>query len=372
MLGDAAEEKHLNHVVAPPRIFFVSVELAHCLALSFSHVFLLPPPSFTPISIPISRSRSPRSSLHDMELSPRKIEAVSGLTAGLVTTLVVHPLDLIKVRLQLSSQTATKPFALVATIIDQIRHDAQTAQISRRGPLSGPVMLTRQLYRGLAPNLVGNLAAWSLYFLLYAELKQVMAQGLLLPQSTLHYLGASTVAGLTTSLLTNPLWVLKTRILGKSEYDAGAYRTVRQAVASMMKKEGVASFWKGSIPSMFLVAQGSLQFTFYDHIKDWHRPSAGASPLLSTLQYIYASATAKILSMLVMYPTQVVRSRLQDYNPHNEKRTIMSVCQSIHRRAGWTGFYRGIGANMLRVVPATCITFVSYEGVKAALTARLE
>lgn len=301
-----------------------------------------------------------------MDLSPRKIEAISGLSAGFVTTMVMHPLDLIKVRLQLSSQTNTKPFALVKSIIDRIHKDAvlEALDITKRRAYGSVV---RQLYRGIGPNLVGNLTAWSLYFLLYAEFKLRLSNNSLLPQSTFHYLGASSMAGISTSLLTNPLWVLKTRILGKSRYESGAYQSVAEAVTKMLKNEGISSFWKGSVPSMFLVAQGSLQFTFYDRIKDMHRTNQEVPSQLTTLQYVYASAASKVLSMLIMYPTQVVRSRLQDYNPLHEKRTIISICQKVHLETGWLGFYRGMGTNMLRVIPATCITFVSYEGVKSAL-----
>lgn len=303
-----------------------------------------------------------------MDLSSRKVEAISGLSAGFITTIVMHPLDLIKVRLQLSSQTTSKPFALVRSIIHKIRQDALIEahpENSAKKPKSS--LLLRQLYRGIGPNLAGNLTAWSLYFLLYAEFKLHLSENSLLPQSTFHYLGASSMAGITTSLLTNPLWVLKTRILGKSRYESGAYQSVMEAVTKMLKNEGVSSFWKGSVPSMFAVAQGSLQFTFYDRIKDMHRTNQEVPSQLSTFQYVYASAASKVMSMLIMYPTQVIRSRLQDYNPHHERRTISTICKKIYHETGWVGFYRGISANMLRVVPATCITFVSYEGVKAAL-----
>lgn len=37
---------------------------------------------------------------HDAGLSPAFVEAISGLTAGSIATLVVHPLDIVKTRMQ--------------------------------------------------------------------------------------------------------------------------------------------------------------------------------------------------------------------------------------------------------------------------------
>ena len=106
----------------------------------------------------------------------------------------------------------------------------------------------------------------------------------------------------------------------------------------MLAKEGITSFWKGTIPSLFLVVQASLQITIYDHIKVYllsphHRSeSIGATSHLSTWQYLYSSASSKIISMLILYPTQVVRSRLQ-YS-QDSSLSIVSIVKSctIKRR----------------------------------------
>lgn len=179
--------------------------------------------------------------------------------------------------------------------------------------------------------------------------------------NTLTYFLSSSLAGMTTSLMTNPIWVLKTRILGSSRTDARAYKSVFDGVRSMIKHEGVLSFWKGTIPSLFQVFQASLQFTIYDNLKNLHGEDNGKP--LSTLQYTYISATAKFVSMVVMYPAQVVRSRLQ--NAHMRKETIRSVVVRLWREEGKVaGFYKGLSANIVRAVPATSITFVAYELVK--------
>ncbi|KAK6454171.1 mitochondrial FAD carrier protein [Scheffersomyces xylosifermentans] len=315
-----------------------------------------------------------------ISLSRRQTELIAGLSAGFSTTVVTHPLDLIKIRLQLSiadiNGANNKRFGSILGILNKINEDAVAnynkarlkPQQTRRGleALNNykSTHLVRQFYRGITPNLVGNISAWGLYFTLYAEFKSMITTG----SSTINYFSSSTLAGISTSLLTNPLWVLKTRILASSRNDSKAYKSITDGVISILRKEGILSFWRGTIPSMFSVFQGSLQFTFYDNFKNYTQKRYETDQL-TTAQYIYISATSKIFSMSIMYPSQVVRSILQNYEGKSkDERTIRSAVKHLWSKEGIRGFYKGISANILRVVPATCITFVVYESVKNRLT----
>ncbi|KAG2733705.1 hypothetical protein G9P44_003230 [Scheffersomyces stipitis] len=306
-----------------------------------------------------------------LQLSRRQIEATGGLTAGCITTLVTHPLDLIKIRLQLSHShprgTSHRAFEPILNIFKKINEDA-LQDFKKTQKLSGPSQLKkfrlthllRHYYRGITPNLVGNISAWGLYFTLYSEFKSLEFTS----NPSVNYFSSSTLAGMSTSLLTNPLWVLKTRILGSSKNDSKAYKSIADGVVSILRKEGVLSFWRGSIPSLFSVFQGSLQFTFYDNYKNFISKRYETEQL-TTAQYIYGSAFSKIFSMLIMYPTQVVRSILQNYQGDSkQERTIRSVARHLWKEDGPRGFYKGLSANILRVVPATCVTFVVYETVR--------
>lgn len=298
--------------------------------------------------------------------SRRQIEVVSGLTAGFSTTIVTHPLDLIKVRLQLSHGPSSKPFDLLSKVIHEIGDSATKARDNAVVKKPKPYYLLQQCYRGVGPNLLGNVSAWGIYFSLYSEFKNVMPSN----EGTATYFTASTLAGMTTSIVTNPIWVLKTRILSTPNNEK-AYRSVADGIRQICNKEGVRTFWKGTVPSLFLVFQASLQFTFYDHAKLYLTQNTDASSTseLTTMQYIYASVFSKTLSMSILYPSQVVRSRLQSYNFEQEQRTIAKVVKQIwQHEGGWRGFYRGLSANIVRVLPSTCIMFLSYESTKRYLS----
>lgn len=289
--------------------------------------------------------------------SERQIEAASGLMAGFTTTIVTHPLDLIKVRLQLSDKPSTRPFDLLLDVVRNINRDATSLYKSPGNKKPKSICYLQQYYRGVGPNLVGNVSAWALYFSLYNEFKNLMPTS----GGTTTYFTASSLAGLTISVLTNPIWVLKTRILSTSNIESNSYKSLMDGVSQIYKNEGLATFWKGTIPSLFQVFQASLNFTFYNHAKDYLMMKLETNEIL-TVQYIYASVFSKTVSMILLYPSQVVRSRLQRYNFDGSKRTLTNVIREVWTGEGkFRGFYRGLSANIVRVLPSTIITFVSYE-----------
>ena len=91
-------------------------------------------------------------------------QAFCGIGAGIISTLVMHPLDLVKVRFQVSTTSSIS--------------DAAVKGLKKPGTLEeiwgslrdiGKHEGIRGLYRGLTPNLVGNASSWGLYFLWSVE-----------------------------------------------------------------------------------------------------------------------------------------------------------------------------------------------------------
>jgi primary-amine oxidase len=110
------------------------------------------PRALPPLDNPASRPAS---------LSPQIVEAAAGFSAGVVSCLTVHPLDLLKNRLQLNTSARSRPGDSLRIIRSVVRDE---------GGL-------RALYRGLWPNMLGNSLGWGLYFLFYGEAKAILARG---------------------------------------------------------------------------------------------------------------------------------------------------------------------------------------------------
>ncbi|CAJ2508027.1 Uu.00g092130.m01.CDS01 [Anthostomella pinea] len=302
-------------------------------------------------------------------ISPALVETIAGLSAGSVATLAVHPLDIVKTRMQIHRSSAANPQSL--TTISLLRTLTRTPH-----PIAA-------LYRGLTPNLIGNASSWASFFFFKARAEQAILNlkgptgtgssdaASLSPQD---YFVASAVAGIFTQAITNPVWVLKTRMLSSNRGAAGAYPSMWAGAAQLLKTEGWRGFYRGLGISLFGVSHGAVQFTVYDPLKKMYiarvRKSSSGNrdqepQRFSNEATLVISSISKLVAGAVTYPYQVIRSRLQNYNADERfGRGIRGVVRRTWREEGWRGFYRGIVPGVVRVMPATWVTFLVYENMK--------
>ncbi|KAK2703503.1 hypothetical protein QYM36_018083, partial [Artemia franciscana] len=232
---------------------------------------------------------------------------IAGISGGVASTLILHPLDLIKIRFavndgQISIRPQYKGFL-----------DALANILKSEG--------TRGLYRGVTPNAWGAGAAWGSYFFIYNVIKTRMSNG-----DTSKNLGpilnmvAAAEAGVLTLALTNPIWVVKTRLClqyGNSPArasDAKRYNGMIDAFVKTYKHEGIRGLYKGFIPGVFGVSHGAIQFMCYEEMKARYnmRRHLPIDAKLSTMEYLSFAALSKLIAATATYPYQVVRARLQD------------------------------------------------------------
>lgn len=234
------------------------------------------------------------------------------------------------------------------------------------------VAVMRAFYRGLMPNMIGNSVSWALYFMWYGKIKdviratrpQVRVSGKRELGSSDYFL-ASGVAGVITAVLTNPIWVIKTRMLSTARNTPGAYKNILDGTVQLYRAEGVKGFYRGLIPSLFGVSHGAIQFMAYEQLKNRFGASRqGGKVGLTNVDFLYLSALSKIFAGSITYPYQVVRARLQTYDAQVKYNGTWDVVRQVFRKEGVQGFYKGVVPNVVRVLPSTCVTFLVYENVK--------
>jgi len=271
---------------------------------------------------------------------------VAGTMGGFTSTLILHPLDLLKIRFAVNEgNMTTRP---------QYRSYLQAAQtiVRQSGRFTS-------LYQGVGPNLIGSTTAWGTYFLVYNSLKDFMVQHLHVEQlSARHSLIAGFGAGSFTLLLTNPIWVAKTRMCLQYEHQQRHYTSLVNCLWSILRKEGLRGWYKGFVAGLFGTSHGALQFMAYDEMKRrWGRSGQLQSPAAfsGALEHLTFAALSKMFADASTYPYQVIRARLQDQ--HADYKGIIDVITRTWRGEGILGFYKGLGVSLARVLPATCITF---------------
>lgn len=229
-------------------------------------------------------------------------------------------------------------------------------------------------YRGCTPNCCGAASSWGLYFLFYNAIKTFIQKGnTQTPLSPTQHLLAATQSGAFTLVLTNPIWVVKTRLCLQYSYmDASKYmyNGMTDCLVKIYAQEGIRGYYKGFIPGLLGVSHGAIQFMVYEEMKNRYTKYKGMSitTKLGTLEYLSFAAISKLIAAATTYPYQVVRARLQ--NQHYSYGGVLDCISRTWSFEGWRGFYKGLGTNLLRVTPATMITFVTYENVSYLLLKR--
>ena len=300
-------------------------------------------------------------------------QMLAGILSGGSATIILHPLDLVKTQFQVQTTAKTeimsKPYLYTFRYLKDL--------YNRFG-------LRKGLYQGLSANLAGSTASWGLYFFLYDWKKTLLptnSQGNL---SSSNYFIASSLAASVTVLCTNPLWMIKTRLCMQIPGNPSNYTGLFNAFWRISREEGLRGLYRGLVPGLFGVSHGAIQFMIYEQLKNFHRQYNNSNindkqQTPNSAEFLIMSSTSKVIAMIVTYPYQVVRSRLQvritptpntnTINDSSKAFTYKGVIDVIKRTArveGIWAFYRGIIPGTIRVLPGTCITFLVYEKVTAA------
>ncbi|XP_013787487.1 mitochondrial folate transporter/carrier-like [Limulus polyphemus] len=284
---------------------------------------------------------------------------LAGVSGGVASTLVLHPLELLKIRFAVNDghlKSRPQYKGLVHAVSTILKEEG-----------------ARGLYRGVTPNCWGAGTAWGFYFFLYNAIKAWMLEGT--SKTNLgpgRHMLAAAEAGILTLAITNPVWVVKTRMcLQYANLEtlspSKRYSGMIDALVKIYRYEGFRGFYKGFIPGVFGVSHGALQFMAYEEMKKLYINHYNLIPdaKLGVLEYLTFAAASKLFAASTTYPYQVIRARLQDQ--HKEYNGVVDVLKKTWRFEGTRGFYKGLLPSLLRVTPATAITFVVYENVSRFL-----
>eukprot|EP00892_Ulva_mutabilis_P002798 jgi/Ulvmu1/12519/UM090_0006.1 len=286
---------------------------------------------------------------------PGIIHAVSGALSGVFTAAFVCPLDVLKTRIQVQPVDNPKYRGIVRGLSTIVREEGLGAA-----------------YRGLTPTVLALLPTWALYFTAYERFKTVLSRSNL--PETAQYVAASVGAGVINVAVTNPLWVVKTRLQTqniplaiKHHVPRVTYTGTFHALSTIIRTEGMRGLYSGLAPSLAGIAHVAVQLPLYESLKK-RAATARSVPVaeIPATDLVAVSCTAKMVASTVTYPHEVIRSHMH-ISGAGAFRGVRTITRKILQADGVRGLYRGCLTNLVRTTPAAAITFTSYEVISRNL-----
>ncbi|KAH6912167.1 mitochondrial carrier protein RIM2 [Coprinopsis sp. MPI-PUGE-AT-0042] len=306
---------------------------------------------------------------------------VAGASGGFATAVLTSPLDVLRTRLQSEyyhNASSVKPTtsATSSAPLRALRHSLDSFK------LLGSIASTegwRGFFRGLGPSLAGVVPATAVKFYVYGNSKTLWSSVTSYPKdSTTVTALAATSAGIITSTVVNPIWVVKTRLqldhanteLGKRRYN-NSFDCTRQII----KQEGIKGLYRGMSASYLGTIETVAHLGLYERLKPiisqlMDKDDVQRGPRYDSLK-VWVSTTgaagaAKFAATLLTYPHEVVRTRLRQAPTVQGglKYTGLWQCFTlVAKEEGLAGLYGGMGPHFARSIPSAMITLGVYEFV---------
>ncbi|KAG6470072.1 hypothetical protein ZIOFF_071124 [Zingiber officinale] len=356
-------------------------------------------------------------------MSNALVNGLAGAGGGIIAQIITYPIQTVNTRQQ--TERIAKKTSQASVI-------GGGHLPSSGGTISEMFQLIKMegwggLYSGLKPSLVGTATSQLLKnkaeSIAAARKKKGLGDGTV---GMFSWLVVAAIAGSLNVLLTNPIWVLVTRMQTHTQAERRIMEARKEAilkeyaritnvenelaklelikpqpygtfhaVREVYNEAGIKGFWKGLIPTLIMVCNPSIQFMIYEtslkHLRKKRSGNGNGVKDVTALQvYIIhfsislttnginakllvflLGALAKLGATVVTYPLLVVKSRLQakqeiGKNAMSRYTGTLDAILKMIRYEGLYGFYKGMGTKIVQSVFAASVLFmVKEELVKA-------
>ncbi|KAJ9107184.1 hypothetical protein QFC19_002844 [Naganishia cerealis] len=295
---------------------------------------------------------------------PLMTHLVAGGFAGLAEACVCHPLDTIKVRMQLSKSRKArglKPLGPWATA-KQI--------VARETPMG--------LYKGLGAVVTGIVPKMAIRFASFEAYKNALSdkEGKLKPKGVFL---AGLLAGATEAVLVvSPMEVVKIRLQAQQHsladpLDIPKYRNAAHAAFTIVREEGLSTLYRGvALTALRQATNQGVNFTAYQEFKrlaKTYQPEY-ANVELPSWQTMILGLVSGAMGPFSNAPIDTIKTRIQKASKEPGETALSrftKVTVSMFKEEGPAAFYKGILPRVMRVAPGQAIVFTVYERVKTIL-----
>lgn len=269
--------------------------------------------------------------------------AMAGSISGLVLRTVTAPLDILKIRLQLSPHKVGS----IETLVQIYRYEGLFSLWKGNVPLS----LMYALYGS------SQFASYAIANTLLTKMDQQVLHGAIHPN--LHSFIVGSTAGMASTITSYPFDLLRTRLASNTEPE---FRKMRAVLAQIYGEDGIKSFYKGLKPSLISVTlQMGTMFETYELCKNLvrHTNNDGSWSSKIIMNFIdpFSGFISGITAKLCTFPLDLIRKRLQV----SSTVSVRQITTEILRKQGPRGFFNGLLPALLKSGPTSAVSLWIYE-----------
>lgn len=304
--------------------------------------------------------------------------ALASNVAACIATFCFNPLEIVRTRMM--SQDGTK-----ARTHGGVRYVSTAHALRHMRATEG----ARVFFRGAHVAAVASGFSHGVYMLSYRQLLARCSRDdagqpqQSAPPAFSTTFACSVAANVIVAYVTNPIWLVKTRIQLGDSSDRQASRVVRSAVncvVSSARNDGPLVFWRGCTAQVLLAAPSSLHLPLYEamlrlsgaQVRRFASPAAERqqqSQMHIVPAVLGSNIAAKTLVTVLCHPFTLLRTRLQDVKARSgaaevQYRTLRDAATAVWRSDGTLivgGFTRGLAPSLLQVVPRSALHILLYE-----------
>ncbi|GFS27695.1 solute carrier family 25 member 40 [Elysia marginata] len=311
-------------------------------------------------------------------------QMISSGTGALLTSLLMTPMDVVKIRLQAQAKPAafSKGHCFLycnglmdhlCTCVNGITPSSQWYKRPSqfKGTFDAMIKIARyegvtSLWSGLPPTLVMAIPATVIYFTAYEQLKAVI-DNMDVVSRAFQPMAAGSLARVWAATCISPIEMVRTKI----QSEQLTYMEVLQAVRDMMRAKGVLSLWRGLGPTLLRdVPFSAVYWSSYESMKSYVLNTTGRCNL-QFHEAFTAGAVGGTLAAFCTLPFDVIKTRRQIELGEvdligNKKETTATwkLIRNIYRTEGLKALFAGIFPRLVKVAPSCAIMISSYEFFK--------
>lgn len=293
---------------------------------------------------------------------------IAGGVAGAVSRTVVSPFERAKILLQVQGPGSNQAYqGMLPTIMKMYKDEGW-----------------RGWFRGNTLNCIRIFPYSAIQFAVFENCKQYILLNNPRGSNELHDVErmiSASLAGIVSVAATYPLDLVRARISVRTaslkNLNKGKLTQVPKVLDTIKevyyKEGGIVALYKGILPTTLGVAPYvAINFTLYEEMREYmnNSPKDFSNPIWK----LTAGAFASLVGGVLIYPLDVLRKRFQVASMSQGElgfhyTSVTQALTSMFKQEGFFGAYKGLTANLYKIVPSMAVSWFCYDTLRDLINA---